>query len=260
MLSIGILSLLAWAAPQTSELPLWVLELSRIKRHLRANFERVPNFVCMETVERSQKMRARARLQHLDTIRLEVAFVGGKELFARPGAKQFTESDPAALISQGAFGTGAFSTTAINLFVHDVARTTGYGEERDGGKVVLRYDFEIPQMLAHYRLSSGSVTAEVGEQGSFWVDRETLDLREIEVRATSIPIALNVAELTTTIHFERVHIGSSDVILPKLAEMVMSSFDGGRNRNVTAFSGCREYMSESRITFKEEAPGPAEET
>ena len=58
-----------------------------------------------------------------------------------------------------------------------------------------------------------------------------------------------MSEVHTVINYSRVRIGSSEVILPLSAEMSIVSFDGRKSRNVLEFSGCREYGSESKITF-----------
>ncbi len=252
VLAAGFLAVLAWSAPQTGELPRWVLDLSRIKRHLKANFARLPNYVCAQTIHRYASTRKSPETRPLDVLRLEVALVGGRELFAKEGAGQFSEDDPSVFISQGSIGTGAFSQTASNLFVHDAGRTTGFQEERDGGKPVFRYDYDIPQMLNPMKMSWGSVSAWVGERGSYWVDPETLDLLEIENNATDIAPELGIMDAYTIIKYAKVRIGESDVLLPASAEMVMTRFDGTRTRNVTEFSSCREYSTESRISF-----GPA---
>jgi hypothetical protein len=249
LLSIGVLAILAWAAPQTSELPAWVINLARIKRHLKANFQRMPNYVCLQTIHRFQSTRRNPEFRPLDVLRLEVAVVGGHELFAREGAHRFTEDDPVVFISQGSIGTGAFSTTASNLFVYDAGRTTGFQEERDGGKPVFRYDYDIPQMLSPMKMSWGSVSAWVGERGSYWIEPETLDLLEIEDNATDIAPELGIMDSSTTIKYGRMRIGEADVLLPVTAEMTMSRYDGTRSRNVTGFSSCRAYTTESTITF-----------
>ena len=249
---IGFFAVLGWAAAQTGPLPRWVLDLSRAKRHLRANFERMPNYVCLETIHRFESNRRNPQFRPLDTVRLQVALVAGQEVFAWEGVGQLTESDPGSWIHRGLIGTGTFAGTARNLFVHDAGRTTGFGEGTDGGKRVLRFDFEIPEIFHPMQLQWGSLSGWVGERGSFRVDGETLDLLEIADNATDIPPELGIMETTTVIRYGRVRIGESEVILPASAETLMTRFDGTSYRNVTEFSACREYVADSNISF-----GPA---
>ncbi|MGA9624447.1 MAG: hypothetical protein WBL65_16315 [Bryobacteraceae bacterium] len=50
--------------------------LARVKEHGRANFEHIPDYACLETVERYRQSRS---VRLFDTLHLEVAVVGGKE-------------------------------------------------------------------------------------------------------------------------------------------------------------------------------------
>ncbi len=241
-------------APQSQELPRWVLELSRVKRHLRANFERLPNYVCLQTVNRFEKAPNVRDFRLVDTWRLDVAQVGNHEMLALAGTGSLEAEAPPEVLQQGAFGTGAYSSLARNLFVNDAGRTTGWGEEQMDGRAAFRFDFEIPQMVSAYLLQSGSAKAIVGERGSYWVDAASLDLLRMEDSATDIPPTLPIQEVRTAIRYAKVRIGASEVILPQSAETTIVNFDGRQSRNVMDFSGCREYGSESKITFGEPVP------
>jgi hypothetical protein len=92
--------------------------LARVKEHARAAFERIPDYACVETVNRFRQARS---IAPTDTLHLEVAVVGGKELFARKGATEFQGDDPAAFVTAGMIGSGDFSATPLNLFVSDAA-------------------------------------------------------------------------------------------------------------------------------------------
>ena len=53
----------------------------------------------------------------------------------------------------------------------------------------------------------------------------------------------------TTIVYDKVPIGPSMVLLPKTAETLVIAADNVHDRNVTEFTNCREYSSESSIHF-----------
>ncbi len=53
--------------------------LSRIRTKVAENLKRLPNYTCTQTIIRSLRRTPAAKLQRLDTVRLEVAYVGGKE-------------------------------------------------------------------------------------------------------------------------------------------------------------------------------------
>lgn len=256
LLALGAsLAVFGLAGLPAQDLPPWVLELSRVKNHARANFQRLPNYACLETIARWERPAKASAFRPLDTLHLEVALVNDKELFALAGASFDTES-PLVFISRGAIGSGAFAAEARNLFVLDAARITARGGGREDGRTVLWYDFAMSEMLRSYQLQSGSAHATVGEEGRFWVDAQTLDLLRIESRAVDIPFGFPIADVTTTITYATVRIGSSDVILPETADTLIAEAVGGQQRNVIKFSGCREYGSESTIRFETPAVTP----
>ena len=73
-------------APQT-------LLLSRIKYHNLLTLARLPNYTCRETIERSYRTPPDRKFHILDLVRLEVAYVGNRELYGWPGAQKFEEKD-----------------------------------------------------------------------------------------------------------------------------------------------------------------------
>ena len=248
------LATLGMPALHSQDLPPWVLTLSRIKRQARAELEHVPNYACLETISRSQKKPSRPVFEPVDTLRIEVAFIGGQEMFAREGASEFRIVEPAAIISQGSFGTGAFTGLARNLFVNNAALTTGSGAEKLDGRATLWYSYKIPELSGVLHVQGAGGSAYVGEEGKFWVDAQTLELLRIEVAALNIPEYVKIREVWTEIAFDTVAIGATRVLLPKTAESLVIGPDGVQDRNVTEFTHCREYVSQTLIHFDDETP------
>src|SRR5215467_1270517 len=91
---------------QSPETPLKpeVIQLSRIRARAIENLNRMPNYTCRETIERSVRKPPAKRFQLVDTVRLEVALVKGKELFGWPGAEKFEEGEIGDLVKGGAIG------------------------------------------------------------------------------------------------------------------------------------------------------------
>jgi hypothetical protein len=251
------LAMLSGSVLRGQDLPQWVLQLSRIKRQAKAELLRLPNFACVETINRFQRTPGAAVFKPLDTIRLDVAFVDGKELVAEVGGSgAFQEMDMVKLSYGGVIGTGAFSAVARNLFVNDNGRTTRWAEERILERPALRYDFAVPEREAGYKLTSRSVVESVGLEGTFWADAETLELLRIEEHAVDIPPILEVQGTSTTVTYARTRIGASEVLLPRWAETVLTNTNGWGGRNIIEFSGCREYVAESVIHFDSGDPPP----
>ncbi len=247
-LSIGVaVALLLTAAMPAQDLPPWLLLLARVKQHGRATFEHIPDYSCLETVNRFEKPRNGESFWPVDTLRLEVASVGGKEIFARQGAARFGDGDLHAFTSQGVLSSGAFSATPLNLFVEDVARITPLPQEGMFSGMTLGFHFEVSAMTGGFTVQSGGSKARAGLRGTFWVDPQTLDLVRIEEQAVDLPPLPLMRDLTTSINYARTRIGSSEPLLPQSAETVVTDYYGAERKNVIEFTGCREYTSESVI-------------
>ena len=240
---------------QTDELPQWVLTLSQVKRQAKAEFTKLPNFACVETINRYQARPGTDIYKPLDSLKMDVAFVDGKELVAQDRGG-FQELDLEHLATGGVLGTGAFSTIVRNLFVNDNGRVTRWSEEQLDGRRTLRYVFAIPERQAGYTLRSGGGSGTVGIEGSYWVDPETKDLIRLEEFAVDIPPTLDIKENVTSVIYGRVKIGEAQVLLPLSAETMIRNVSGWRAKNHIEFSGCREYKAESIIRFDTDVPTP----
>src|SRR5690349_14470814 len=116
--------------------------LNRVRAKMAEILLRQPDYTCTETVERTRQAAGnRSKIQ--DTLRLEVALVDGKEMFAWPGSKQFEDRDLSELVSTGMFGNGNFAIYARILFLSNIATVEYRGETPLGGRPALRYDFRV---------------------------------------------------------------------------------------------------------------------
>jgi hypothetical protein len=240
-----------YAQDPLTPLPDWVLVLSRVKLHLKENFERIPNYVCRETVERFEKAPGRARAVKVDTLEFDVAEVEHKELLAKPGADGFEDRELSAYMSVGMLGTGQFSALPLNLFVSGNPRITPHQEASRPA-----YDFVIPAFQHALTIMAQGARADVGEQGTFWFDPESLDLIRIEDRAVDVPAIVGMSSLGFTVEYARMQMGSSSLLLPRSAEQMVTELRGRELRNQIQFSQCREYGSESTVRFGDTVEPP----
>jgi hypothetical protein len=194
----------------------------------------------------------------LDTLRLEVALVEGKELFSWPGAGKFEEKGIGEIVGRGgAIGNGSFALHARSVFLSNRPTFSHIGETTLNGRPAIRYDYRMPQMLSGYEIRIGPNHALVEYHGSFWVDADTLDLIRLEVHADNPPPNLNLTEASDTMEYQRVRIGGGDFLLPQSSELVMIDLLGNAVRNRTHFSACRQYAGESKLSFIESTPDVA---
>lgn len=233
-----------------------VLRLARIKLKMADNLTRLPNYTCTETIERSARRAGSRRFELLDTLRLEVALVEGKELFAWPGAGRFEDREVREFVAGGAIGNGNFGLHARAVFMGQapVFRFAGF-ETRDGRKLA-RYDFTVAQPLSGFQVRVGDEKAIVGYRGTVWADEQTHEAVRLEVHAEEIPPQLALQAVSDTIDYSKIRIGESYFLLPAEGEMVMIDIRGNENRNRIHFSGCRQYAGQSVISFAEPPPAP----
>jgi hypothetical protein len=158
-----------------------------------------------------------------------------------------------SFVSGGAVGNGTFSTDLNNLFGHDAVGFQSRGEQSLDGEGAVRYDFRVPQFLSWFTVRASGSAAIVPFKGSFWFDPATLDLLRLDISGEDLPAELRLTEASNSARYTRTHIGESAVLLPSRAELVLVESSGQSSRNLVEFSQCREYQTESTITF---APPP----
>ena len=241
------------AAAPGDDLPPDVLLLARFKEKIRQDLARIPNYTCLESMQRFERQRPSQSFVPVDTVRLEVSNVAGKELFAFPGARTFEDKDVASFVAGGAVANGVFSLFLHNLFGHDTIVFQSRGEDRLDGRRAVRYDFRVPQFLSFYTIRVDHASTLVAFRGSFWFDPATLDLLRLDISGADLPAELGLAQAGNSIRYTRARIGESTILLPARAELVLEKVSGQTNRNLVEFSQCREYQTESTISF---APPP----
>jgi hypothetical protein len=221
----------------------------RFLARLKADLNRLPDFVCLQTADRFQRTSAERAWEKIDTVRFEVALVGNEELYALPGQHRFRIPSLGGYVAQGSISTGQLALLAKHVFLTSTADLTYRGESEQGGRRAYEYAYDVPSAQSGYHLSLGKSDAVVAFQGSFWIDAETLDLLRLEVQAYDIPESLGLAEADTALDYSRVDIDGVDVLLARAGTLTVTATNGDENLNRTALSECKHYRSESTIQF-----------
>ncbi|MBX9602863.1 MAG: hypothetical protein K2X35_17800 [Bryobacteraceae bacterium] len=252
---LGVFMLAVGALLPAQELSEETLLLARIRAHAVRTLQRQPNYTCLETIERSRRKAGTKRYELLDSLRMEVALVEGREMFAWPGEKNFEEKPLSDLVTNGAMGNGNFALHAKALFQGNAPVFTHRGEVMEAGRSLVRYDFKVPQMLSGYNIRVGANRAVVGYHGSFWADSRTLDLVRLVVHADDIPPSLPLAAASDLMSYAPVTIGGKDFLLPNWSELTLTDLAGNESRNRVAFGECRQYAGDSVLSFEDPAAG-----
>jgi hypothetical protein len=240
---------LAWAAAAQSLLPPGVLLLARVKAHMREELNRLPNCSCLETVQRDHQP-AGGRMLPLDTVRLEVLYSDGHELYASPGDSHFSANQPMDFVGSGTIGNGHFA-----LFLGEIAgegSRLSYdykGEEVLHGRKLARYDYRVPVSMSGHTVNCPEGSGKVGTKGTFWADPATYDIVRIAMEADEIPPELPIQQYLTSIDYAHTNLGGKDFLLPQAGDMRFLKFSGEDSRNHIEFTHCHLYGAQSSISF-----------
>ena len=143
---------LAPFAGTSQDLPPGVMLLARIKSHMAEKFERLPDYTCLETVQRFHRNPGPNRaLKALDTLRLEILYSKHQDLYASPGDRQFRTADASSFIGSGMIGSG-FATQQLSNVLQGAANLTYEGEEDRDGRKTVRYDFHMSHNSSGYTI------------------------------------------------------------------------------------------------------------
>lgn len=232
--------------------------LAGFKDKVRLVMTGVPNYTCLETIDRAKRTPPLRDFIPIDKTRLEVSVVGGKEMFARPGARSFDDKDVTSLVTDGLIGSGMFAGLARTLFVKDKGTLRYKGKETLNGHASVRYSFRLTRQESGFNVEVNKRVEPLGFKGSFWFDPATLDLLRLEANLDALPVELNVEEASIRTSYARTHIGNSDALLPTGSELTVTYLSGATYRDAIEFYGCHEYGSESKINFDAPSATPPE--
>src|ERR1035437_4212038 len=157
--------------------------LSRVMGTMRHALARMPDFTCTESITRSIGDGTPLRVTTLERLRVQVAIIGGKELFSWPGAAPFGHDTHHDIVGGGLAGTGDFAGFSREVFASDTTLFTTGEEEVRAEKRTVRYDYAVPRQASGYELKSGTNSAIVDYGGSFWVDAATERVPTLKVEA-----------------------------------------------------------------------------
>jgi VWFA-related protein len=228
-------------------------KLARFKEKTRRDIAGISNYTCLETIARERRTPSLKEFRLVDTVRLEVSMVAGKELFAKPG-HGFDDRSVTSFVNSGAIGSGMFSALVRNLFASGRGTLRYVRDENLNGHRAVHYDFHLTRDESDFQFQVGDVSQMVAAKGSFWFDPVSLDLIRLEVHGQDIPSSLPIDEASVRIDYAHARIGASDASLPKRSELTMHLLTGVAFRDVIEFSQCHEYHAESTIAFGNDTP------
>ncbi len=234
-------------------------QLARIRAKVAEQTARIPNYTCLETIERRWHADEVMDNLVLDRLRLEVAVVEGKEQFSWPGGSRFDSREVKEVLGRGLTKTGDFSGFLASVFGSGSTVSAPVGEHVAAIRPAIRYDYRVPASSG-YALMRNGAQAVVGFHGSFWVDPATLEFTRLEIETDNIPPALKTGSAKLAIDYGPVAVAGGTFLLPQSTDVRVVGERGLETRTITRFSGCRQFLAESSISFEERPAETAAKT
>jgi hypothetical protein len=236
------------AEPKAAEDP--QLFLQRVRSKIKAHLSQLHNYTCHVVIDRLVRSISVNNIEHRDRVEIEVAFVGDKELFSRPGQARFGDQSIDQIVPLGMIGNDAFGSHDDDIFSGDAATFEYAGSCKKDGRKTLRYKFRVPEtssLLFVKRADAGG--AMVGYQGTVWVDAETLDLVRLEWKTDHIPASVGISSVQKSMRYKIVTIGNSDFLLPFHSELASFDQSGNYRVNMISLDHCLEFNGDSVVTY-----------
>jgi hypothetical protein len=227
------------------------LLLQRIRGRITAHLSQLHNYTCHVAIDRLLRSTSTSSFDHRDRVELEVAFIGGRELFSRAGGMRFEEQPIHEIVPLGMIGNDAFGSHDDDVFSSDAATFKYAGSCKKDGHKTFRYNFRVPQASSRLFVKQNkSADAAVGYQGSFWVDAETLDMVRLEWKTDQISPSVGLSSVEKSMRYKLVRIGNSDFLLPLHSELVSFDWRGNYRLNTMRLERCLEFNGESVVTYE----------
>ena len=266
-----VLLLLCRAAGWAEEDPVATLE--KIRQQVAASVNRLPNYLCTETVDRqnfrieptpkdcqsflnaSDSGKQSLRLLDMDRLRLDVAMSSKTEMYSWVGEGRFDDQRLSDMVKHGSTSTGAFGSFLQAIFIRNGAQFTFKGEAEESGRRVVKFDFRVALSSSGYVVSYDDRSSLTGYSGTITADAQTFDLLRLEVRTDILPPEIGVCQSRTTLDYTKTHMKAVDVLLPSDVKVRMFNHDGHESYSRTVFSGCHQFLGESKLILDESATG-----
>src|SRR5215469_766537 len=237
-----------WAQTKESASPQIESPIGQIKLRVAEDLAGVPNYICVDSIERFLWIPRDHQFRRLDRVHLELAHIEGADRFSWLGNSIFQPRTPTAMVGYGASFGGDFADNRVLVFKNGWTKISYIGGVTMDGRPALRYDYDAPGAVL--RVTNGNQSGYTPARGSFWIDAETLDLLQIDMEGYAIPVKLALRSIFNTTMYRRVLIGKHVGLLPHNSEFRLTEADGTLRRNTSVFSNCREYIADSTLAFE----------
>jgi hypothetical protein len=253
ILAIILVASLAWSAgaqdnPLSPERMQIIEKAREIALQYTAN---LPNFICTETIRRSELPRRSQTWKLLDTIAMDVAFSDHGERYklltinGKPTRKRL--KDIRGTKSDSEFGT-------ILQWIFEPESQTKFQAERPAdvhGRPTLVFSYRIDQDHSKFRADFGRrFRMNFAYEGLVYVDLETNRVLKITGVMSGIPANWPVTAVSEELDYGFAEISGQPFFLPLHAQLDVTFQDGNQSRNEMDFGNYRKFSSEATLQFE----------
>jgi len=243
--------------------------LLRAKEKVLASLDAIPNYTCLQTIERVQLKGEPGRqpdgsplpldallerAETSETVRVEVGFVDSKELYSWPGEGSFEEKPLPEMVGFGFISSGTFATALRNAFLGSTELFRAAGEENLNGRRAIRYNYLARGAGRGVLLGDGDGYTRVPYSGALWIDAATFDVLRLRIQADALSSLPDISEIWGQLDYVASSIGNGAFLVPQSAHMLVGFANEVQKHNRSVFSACRLFGVSSELSFDD---GPA---
>ncbi len=250
----------------------WQKLLDRVRDRVRQTIQRLPNYLCTETIDRTQyrpssthvpscseliagRNERKLRPAVTDRLRVDVAVAKTGEMYSWVGESGFHDQSLGDLVKEGATSTGSFAAFLSAIFASGGVNFSFKREVTEGGRLLEELAYQVPQKASQYSFGYRTGRLLTGYSGTFLVDPKSADLVRLVIETDELPAYTESCQATTTLDYQRVVLHGSDFLLPSTGLLKIIDSNGVESENRTTFSACHEFLGESTLSF-DDSPEP----
>ena len=233
---------------RSTDLPIEILQVARARQTNRELLTRLPSYTCLETLFRGLPEGRSGKRNKRDVVQVDVGSSDDQEMYSWPGATTFSARSLGELIGHGLIATGLFHSFPADVFVFGHGAIKSAGEADLGGQAALRFTYTIPSLEERWEMDWMGSRGSMGEAGEFWVDKNSYALLRLHVSAVDIASSLPLKSVDVNIDYQLLSLNGKAGLLPRSGELTIVDNEGKTHHNDAAFSHCRVFASESKMT------------
>lgn len=209
----------------------------------------LPNFMCIEVINRSYDMSGTGNWKHRDTIRELLRYREKQEAHTvmEINGEPAASPDPAAI--KGATSTGEFGGVLDAVFSPN-AKAEFKWKETDalGNGTVQVFDYKVAKENSSYSVrGANGLEPTVAFHGKVYIDTATRSVRRVTLIADGLPKDFPTHASAISVDYDYVSINSHDYLVPISAEVSLLEGRREAEMNTVEFRDYRKFGSNVKI-------------